>query len=115
MNLEDKIKSWVSLDNEYKRLNDKIKEVRDKKNLLSDNIFIDLEERKIQNPTINISDGKLNVSDIKLQSAITYKYLETCFKDFLKDDEKANKLLEYVKNNREINKVKQIKRIYNKD
>ena len=110
MNLEDKIKSWVSLDNEYKRLNDKIKEVRDKKNLLSDNIFIDLEERQIQNPTINISDGKLNVSDLKVQSAITYKYLETCFKRFLKDDEKASELLEYVKNNRETNKVKQIKK-----
>jgi phage shock protein A len=38
MSFEQQIQQWVVIDNQMKTLNDKIKELRDKKNVLSQNI-----------------------------------------------------------------------------
>ena len=38
MSFEGQIQQWVSIDNQLKGLNEKVKELRDKKNVLSENI-----------------------------------------------------------------------------
>ena len=80
MSFEGQIQQWVSIDNQLKGLNEKVKELRDKKNVLSENITKYASTNNLSNATVQISDGKLKFTntissmsssiDIKLDSAV---------------------------------------------
>ena len=112
MNVEDNIKKWVVLDNKYKILTNEIKLLRNEKNKITENLINDFERKNMKFPIINISDGKLSLTNIKVGNVMSYNFLLECFNDFLKDDVQANKLLEFIKSRRTYNNVSNIKRIY---
>ena len=113
MSFEQHIQQWVSIDNQMKQLNDKIKELRDKKNTLNDAIFSHVENSNLSNATVQISDGKIKFVKIKDTQVLTFKYLETCLHEIIKNEDQVNKIVEYIKNKSEIKYVPEIKRFYN--
>jgi hypothetical protein len=113
MSFEQQIQQWVSLDNQMKQLNDKIKELREKKNNLNEDIFRHVETTNLSNSSIQISDGKLKFYQIKETQPLTFKYLESCLREIIKNEDQVNKIVEYIKNKREIKYVPEIKRLYN--
>ena len=115
MSIEDKIKTWVILDNQMNKCNLQIKDIRNKKNVITKDIVNNFNEKNMNFPVINISDGKLTICETQHSNVISFKFLLDCFKEYLNDDDEANKLLNYVKNKRTFTYVSSIKRIYNKD
>lgn len=113
MSFEQNIQQWISVDNQMKQLTDKIKELRDKKNTLNDAIFNHVENSNLSNATLQISDGKLKFIKIKDTQQLTFKYLETCLHEIIKNEEQVNKIVEYIKNKRDVKYVPEIKRFYN--
>jgi len=112
MSFEQQIQHWVSIDNQLKLLNDKTKNLRDTKNKLTESIFNHVETQNLQSSTIEISDGKLKFANVKQQQPITFKYLETCLKEIIKNEEQVNKIINYIKDKREIKQSFEIKRLY---
>jgi hypothetical protein len=113
MSFEQHIQQWVSIDNQMKQLTDKIKELRDKKNTLNDAIFNHVDNSNLSNATLQISDGKIKFVKTKDTQVLTFKYLETCLHEIIKNEDQVNKIVEYIKNKREIKYVPEIKRFYN--
>jgi hypothetical protein len=113
MSFEQHIQQWVSIDNQMKQLTDKLKELRDKKNTLNDTIFNHVDNSNLTNATIQISDGKIKFIKTKDTQCLTFKYLETCLHEIIKNDDQVNKIIEYVKNKRDVKYVAEIKRFYN--
>jgi ferritin len=113
MSFEQHIQQWVSIDNQMKQLTDKIKELRDKKNTLNDAIFSHVEKSNLSNATVQISDGKIKFVQTKDTQVLTFKYLETCLHEIIKNEDQVNKIIDYIKNKREIKYVPEIKRFYN--
>jgi len=113
MSFEQNIQQWVSIDNQMKQLTDKIKELRDKKNTLNDAIFSHVEKSNLSNATVQISDGKIKFVQTKDTQVLTFKYLETCLHEIIKNEDQVNKIIDYIKNKREIKYVPEIKRFYN--
>lgn len=113
MSFEQQIQQWVSIDNQLKTLTDKVKELRDQKNTLSENINTHIENTELQNATVKISDGKLKFVQLKETQPLTFKYLETCLHEIIKSEEQVDKIMEYIKNKREVKYVNEIKRFYN--
>ena len=56
---ERSIQKWVSIDNHIKILNEKMRELRDEKNDIYENINSYIETNRLQNASVDISDGKL--------------------------------------------------------
>jgi hypothetical protein len=112
MSFEQNIQQWIAIDNQMKIINDKHKELRDKKQSLSNQINSYVETKQLSNSTINISDGKLKFINVKDTQQLTFKYLETCLGEIIKNEEQVKKIIEYVKNKREIKSVPEIKRFY---
>jgi len=112
MNFEQSIQQWVSIDNQLKVLNDKVRELRDKKNILNSNINEYVNDNNIKK-SIQISDGQLKFVKIKETQPLTFKYLETCLSEIIKNEEQVNKILEYIKNKRAVKYNSEIKRLYN--
>ena len=114
MSLEENIKKWVVLDNSHKKLCEQVKSVRDEKNKLHENIITYLDANNISNPIINISDGKLNISETKTANVLTYKFLAECLHEYFDKTTEADELMEFIKNKRTFITSKSIKRFYNK-
>ena len=112
MSFEQQIQQWITIDNQMKQLTDKIKELRDKKTTLNDAIFNHVENSNLSNSTVQISDGKLKFIKIKDTQQLTFKHLDTCLREIIKNEEQVNKIVDYVKNKREVKYVPEIKRFY---
>lgn len=113
MSFEQNIQQWVSIDNQIKALNDRLKDLREKKHDLSETINQHIEESNLTNATIKISDGQLKFVKVKETQPLTFKYLETCLNDIIKNEDQVQKIVEYIKNKRETKSVSEIKRLYN--
>jgi diacylglycerol kinase family enzyme len=112
MNVEERIKRWVVLDNNHKKINEQAKTLREEKNGISTDIFNYFAEKNIQSPTINISDGRLNFVETKQANIISFKFLDECFKEYFDDDAKSSELMEFIKSKRSFTTTSGIKRIY---
>ena len=112
MTFQDNIKTWVTLDNNIKTLSDEIKLLREKKKLLNNSILEYVNTNNLTTATININDGSLRFTNIKTTKAITLKYLDECLNELITDKNQIASILEYIKSNREINEIQEIKRTF---
>ena len=113
MSFEQQIQQWVTIDNQMKILNDKMKELRDKKNTISEQINTHIETSQLSNASVKINDGQLKFIKVKETQQLTFKYLETCLSEIIKNEDQVKKIVEYIKNKREVKYVPEIKRLYN--
>ena len=111
MSFEQQIQQWVTIDNQMKIVGDKMKELRDKKNTLSEQINTHIETTQF-NSAVKISDGQLKFVKVKETQPLTFKYLETCLSEIIKNEDQVKKIVEYIKNKREVKYVPEIKRLY---
>ena len=113
MSFEQQIQKWVAIDNQLKTINEKARELRESRQELCKNITTYAESNNLQNATIQISDGKLKFADTKVASPLTYKHLEKCLAEIIKNESQVKQIIDYVKQNREIKTIPEIKRFTN--
>jgi hypothetical protein len=105
----EKIQKWALLDTQIKNINEKLKDIRDTKNRLTEEICDYIEKNNIKNK-INIGDGQLLISEKKIYSPLSYAYIEECLEKIIDDDEHIDFILNYLRDNREVETVKEIRR-----
>lgn len=110
MTFEENIQKWVILDNQLKSLSEKMKEIREKKSKLQDDIYSYAENNDLTNRVIQISDGKLKFASTRVASSLTFKYVERALGEIIKNEGQVKQIVEYLKQNREIHVVPEIKR-----
>lgn len=113
MSFENQIQQWVSLDNQLKQLNEKVKDLRDKRNNLEENITSYASENNLSNATVKISDGRLKFTNTKVQEPLTFKYLEKTLGEVIKNESQVKLIIEHLKQKRAIKIVPEIKRFSN--
>ena len=113
MSFENQIQQWVSLDNQLKQLNEKVKDLRDKRNNLEENITNYASENNLSNATVKISDGRLKFTNTKVQEPLTFKYLEKTLGEVIKNESQVKLIIEHLKQKRAIKIVSEIKRFSN--
>ena len=113
MSFEQQIQQWITIDDQMKILNDKIKELRDKKQTITEEINSYVDKSNLYNSSIKISDGQIKFLKIKETQQLTFKYLETCLNEIITNEEQVKKIIDYIKNKREVKYIKEIKRLYN--
>jgi len=113
MSFENQIQQWVSLDNQLKQLNEKVKDLRDKRNNLEENITSYASENNLSNATVKISDGRLRFTNTKVQEPLTFKYLEKTLGEVIKNESQVKLIVEHLKQKRAVKIVPEIKRFSN--
>jgi hypothetical protein len=109
--LPDKIKKWVVLDSQLKLIHEKTKTIRDMRNGLETEIIETLDERNMLHKKIGIGNGgELKIVEKKEYGALTYGYIEECLAKLIPDTDQVDFVIQYIKNNRPIKIVKEIKR-----
>jgi hypothetical protein len=113
MSFENQIQQWVLVDNQLKTLNDKMKVLRETRNVLSGNITNYAEKNNLSNSTVNISDGKLKFVNTKVQAPLTFKFLEKTLGEVIHNEVQAKYIVEQLKDKRDVKIVPEIKRFSN--
>ena len=112
-NLEKTIQNWVELDNELKKLNEKSKDIRTRKNDVEDKIMTYVEDNDMNNSVVNIVDGKIKFCETKQTSPLTLGFLEKCLSEVIANQGQVKQIVDYIKSKRETKMVPEIKRYYN--
>jgi hypothetical protein len=115
MGFEDNIKKWVQLDNQLKLVNDKVKEIKQEKDTIEEEIIQYVDTNHLNNATAKISGGKLKFVETKQSSPLTLKYIKECLNECIENEQQVDLILNYIKENREIKYSKDIKRTYDKE
>jgi hypothetical protein len=113
MSFEGQIQQWVQIDNQLKQINEKVKDLREKRNTLEQNITNYASTNNLINSTVQISDGKLKFANTKVQEPLTFKYLEKTLNEVIKNESQVKLIIEHIRQKREIKIVPEIKRFSN--
>lgn len=113
MSFENQIKQWVQLDNEIKLLNDRTKDLRERRNTLEKNITTYAASNNLSSSTVQISDGKLKFANTKVPEPLTFKYLEKTLSEVIKNESQVKLIVEHIRQKREVKVVPEIKRFSN--
>ena len=113
MSFEQHIQKWITIDNQIKVINDKLKELRNDKHSVFERINTYVETQNLSNTTVKTTDGQLKFVKVKETQPLTFKYLESCLSEIISNDEQVKKIIEYIKNKRESKYIADIKRTYN--
>lgn len=113
MSFESHVQQYVSVDNQIKLLNEKLKTLRDTRTVLTERLTTQALSNNMINSTINISDGKLKFADVKVQTPLTFKYVERVLGEVISNKAQVNQIMEHLKQKREVKVIKDIKRISN--
>ena len=110
MSLEENIKKWVNLDNKIKEINNELKNLRLEKTAYNSNIIKYITSNNLDNATIKINDGKLRFVDCNYTQPLTNKFLLECLHKYYQNDDKVIDIFNFIKSQREIKTIKEIKR-----
>ena len=100
MSFEEDIKSWVTLDNKIKQINEEVRGLREKRNNLTLSINTFVESNDLKHATVQISDGKLKFQSVKVNKLIT-EICKRMSKHCIGNEEQVNTIMEHIKTNRE--------------
>lgn len=110
MSFESQIQQWVLLDNQIKQINEKLKELREKRNNFEENIINHAAKNNLSNSTIQISDGKLKLINTRVIEPLTFKYLDKTLGEVIKNESQVKLIMEHLKQKRNVKIIPEIKR-----
>ena len=115
MSFNENILKWVQYDNKIKEQQNILKLLKEKKELINNDIINYIVVNNLSDKSIQIknSNVELKYNTSNNYEGITYKYLEKCFDLFFKEKNielDSTELLNYIKNNRQITTKENIKR-----
>ena len=110
----ENVRKWVILDTQLKMVHEKTKEMRDAKHKSTALICEYMEKNGIQDKKIEIHDGDLKIYEKKEYPPLTYSYIEECLDKIVTNKSQVEYILKYLKENREIKQVQDIRRNYKK-
>lgn len=113
MSFEQTIQQWISLDDEIKIYTEKLKVLREKKNNLEKKATQMVNDNKLLNSYIKINNSNLKIVNTKITSPLTFKYLENSLGKIIQNNDQVQRILTFIKNNRETKIIQEIKRYYN--
>lgn len=114
MSFEERIKTWVNIDNQIRLHNDKLKELRSKRNQITETVTSYLEENSLEKAKIEITGGSLGFVQTRVVPPLSLRYVEKCLGDVIANPDQVTQIMDYIKSNREIKYTPDLKRVYEK-
>lgn len=114
---KNNIRKWVELDNKAQRYKVKMDELKKEKekyemerNKLGDNVLSFMENNKLEDNEIVISDGKLKYFNSKSSTSISQKFIQERLKSYFKNEDKAKEITDFIYSGREVTLTPVLKR-----
>jgi len=112
IDFKDDVKTWIKLDDDIKTLNDAIKERKEKKKEITPKLLEFMEKHDIND--LNTNEGHLKFQKSLRSKPLSKKYLLDRLGFFFRSENKGEKVVNFIYNNREKTEISNIKRVYSK-
>ena len=112
--LKNNLLELLQINNSINQYKDEIDQLKKKKDNLEKNLIIYMEKNDMTNKNIIVNNQKIKYNTTKNYETFSKKYLLNKISSFLNDEHKANELVDFLYNNREIKESKSIKIISSK-
>jgi|TARA_X000000368_G_scaffold416366_1_gene410124 hypothetical protein len=107
--LIENVKTWLTIDNDIKKLQKAVKNKRKEKKELTENLVNIMNQRDID--CMNTAQGQLIKTTKKTKAPLSKKHLVNSIQTYFKDDgEKVQELCNYILNSRNIKVTENIRR-----
>ena len=111
------IRYWVHYDNVLQRLNKEVKEARDHRKNYETQVLQGMHEAKLTNPVIQITGGRILVSEERNSAPLSLKSLELLLHQYHRmkpgRPDETNDIMNFIKANRIVEVAQTLKRIQN--
>ena len=114
MSFEERIQKWVSIDDQIRLHNEKLKELRSKRNEITETVTSYLEENNLEKARIEITGGTLGFIQNRVVPPLSLRYVEKCLGEVIANPEQVTQIMDYIKSKREIKYTPDLKRVYEK-
>ena len=114
MSFEERIKSWVTIDNQIRLHNEKLKDLRSRRNQITETVTSYLEENNLANAKIEITGGSIGFVQNRVVPPLSLRYVEKCLGEVIANPEQVKQIMDYIKSNRDIKFSPDLKRVYEK-
>lgn len=101
------INNWIKYEETINKLNKSLKQIREEKNILEQDILKSLKINNLQDKKLKISDNHITYNITNTLPPLSLKLLDTILSQMLNETTK-NKILNKIKNYRELNKSQTI-------
>ena len=112
MTFSDNIKKWVSIDDEIKELNTKIKEKRELRSQVLLSIIDYKKNNKLDGKIIKYNSENLKFTISRQYQPVSYEFIKKCLGEIIDDIEYVEYIINYIKEKRSYKNVEDIKRFY---
>jgi len=112
MSFEDKIKAWVSFDNQIRIVNERVRALREERSKLGEEIFEYVETENLSNATVQISDGRLRFGGSTQTAPLTLTFIKTCLSECITNPDNVDAIMSYIRTSRNKRSIPEIKRTY---
>jgi hypothetical protein len=106
MSFEQTIQQWIKTDQELQELNERIKQLRQTKSELDKKITQHSEERGTK--LFRYGSIKMKIVESKISESLTFKYLDKCLRDMIKNEDQVNQMLDYIKRKRDVKTISHV-------
>jgi hypothetical protein len=100
------------IDNQLKRNHEQVSKLREYRTQLTKDIHQYIKNNHLENTSIGISDGELNLSEKRDYQPLTFTYVKSCLTTIIKDPSQVERIMVYLRENREIKTTPDIRRTY---
>ena len=110
------VKEWIKIDSEITKLQNELRDRKNKKKQLSELLMIVMKKNEIE--CFDINDGKLMYAQNKVKASLSKKHITTCLEKYFKDTENkemVEDLSNYILDNREVKITETIRRKQHKN
>jgi hypothetical protein len=108
----ENVQKWVLIDNQLKRNHEQVIKLREYRTQLTKDIHQYIKTNHLENTSIGISDGELNLSEKRDYQPLTFTYVKSCLTTLIKDPSQVERIMVYLRENREIKTTPDIRRTY---
>ena len=106
-----KLQRWNQIDQQLKIVTEKLRDAQQERRELAQQIHETISEKKLDIRKISLSDGELRLGEKREYSPLSFSYVETCLMELLHDSEKVQHVIEYLRENRQVKIVPDIRKI----
>ena len=100
MSFESTIRDWVVIDQKLHELTAQMHELRSRRTELDKKIISYSADTNAK--IFKCGDVKIKLTDTNVAESITFKYLEKCLSNMVKNENQVKQMMEYIKRNRNI-------------
>jgi hypothetical protein len=95
------IKQWATYDTQIELLNQKIKEIKHKRDNLEHKLTGYMQEHDLTKTAFNFNDNRVIFKNEAKYSNLSYDFLYKCSQDYFGDAKKAQHFCQFIKSNRQ--------------